>query len=223
MQHIEIDHLHKAYGKTAALRDLTLSVAQGTFLTVFGPNGAGKTTLLHILATLSQPTSGVVRIHGFDAVADGEQVRRRIGVVSHQSFLYPTLTAYENLQFYGQMFGIANLEAVIDGLLEQIGLSERKHDLVRTFSRGMQQRLSVIRALLHNPPILLFDEPYSGLDQAATRALQQMLATAHAAGKTIVLTTHNLEKSLPQSDQIAILAQGELVYTGAAATVKKVS
>ncbi|MBD3308227.1 heme ABC exporter ATP-binding protein CcmA [candidate division KSB3 bacterium] len=211
---IEIHHLSKHYGKTEALREVTLSVATGTFLLMFGPNGSGKTTLIRILATLSQPTSGSVRLDGLDPQTHGDEVRQRIGVISHNSFLYPSLTAEENLQFYGKMFGLEHLQARLEQLLQQVGLLSRRHDPVRTFSRGMQQRLSIARALLHNPAIVLFDEPYSGLDVAAITMLRQLLDTFHAEGRTILLTTHDYQRDTEHCDQLVILVKGNLTYTG---------
>ena len=220
MEVLEVSHLVKSYSGKTAVNDLSFSVVSGETLGLIGPNGAGKTTLIRILATLSQPTSGDVKLNGFNPVTEGDQVRKSIGVMTHHSFLYQALTASENLKFYGQMFEVEPLEETIEYLLDKVGLSSRKHDAVRTFSRGMQQRLSIARALLHSPPILLLDEPYTGLDYAATKMLQQILATYHSEGKTVLLTTHDMEKGLEQCDDIAIMARGELVYTGAANTIK---
>ncbi len=211
---IDIHQLGKRYGKTDALYNITLSVNQETFLTVVGPNGSGKTTLLHILATLSQPTSGYVTLNGVNPATDGNTVRRLIGLVSHVPLLYPALTAYENLTFYGNMFDLDRLDERIEHLLHEFDLFARMHDPVRTFSRGMQQRLSIVRAMLHNPQVLLFDEPYTGLDRAAVKVLQQMLERSRTAGRTIVLTTHDMQHSLDQADEAAVLVGGRLTYYG---------
>jgi heme exporter protein A len=218
---IETHQLCKRYGRTAALRDVTLAIAKGTFCTVLGPNGSGKTTLMQILSTLSRPTSGSVKLSGFDPETQGNQIRKQIGVVSHQSFLYPSLTAYENLKFYGHMFGVVDLEDTISSLLHEFGLSARMSDPVRTFSRGMQQRLAIARALLHHPLILLLDEPFAGLDYAAMDILQKVLEQSRKAGRTVVLTTHDLDRGLEQGDQVVVLVKGRLVYTGAAKTIDR--
>jgi heme exporter protein A len=218
---IEVHQLCKRYGKTEALRDVSLAVEKRTFLTLFGPNGAGKTTLIQILATLSRPTSGYITISGFNPETDGNDVRKKIGVVSHHSFLYQSLTAYENLKFYGQMFGGVHVKETIESLLHEVGLFSRMHDAVRTFSRGMQQRLSIARALLHNPPILLLDEPYSGLDYAAINMLQHIFEISRQEGRTILLTTHNIDRGLEQSDKVGVLVEGRLVYTGTANSIDR--
>ena len=147
--------LTKRFGFTSALKGIDLALKQGEFLAIFGPNGAGKTTLLNILATLSTPTTGQARILGHDLTHDGAAIRRAIGVLSHQPFLIPTLTAYENLKFYGQMFDVPSLTQRIEYLLNEVGMLEHRDRLVDTFSRGMQQRIGIARALLHDPRLLL--------------------------------------------------------------------
>ncbi len=147
----------------------------GEYVTLVGPNGAGKTTLLRILATLIRPTSGTVRIAGMDVARAGPEIRRYIGFLSHRTLLYEDLTAEQNLRFYARLYGIPDASARMDELLQRVGLADRRHDLVRTFSRGMQQRLAVARALIHCPSILLLDEPYTGLGPDAAGALQSLL------------------------------------------------
>lgn len=203
-----------------ALCDVTLTVKAGTFLTFFGPNGSGKSTLLQILARLTVPTSGRINLFGANADAQGEEIRKRIGFLSHTSFLYPSLTAVENLTFYAKMFGIAPVENRIEVVLHDVDLSARQHDLVRTFSRGMQQRLALARALLHHPELLLLDEPYAGLDGAGVKLLQRMLAALHVEGRTILVTTHQHEIGLQQCDQAAVLVQGRLIYTGSPENIR---
>jgi heme exporter protein A len=148
-------------------------------------------------------------------------VRNTIGLVSHYSFLYQSLTAYENLKFYGQMFGIVHLEETITHLLHEVGLFSRMHDVVRTFSRGMQQRLSIARALLHKPSILLLDEPYTGLDYTAANMLQHLFEVSRQEGRTILLTTHDFNRGLEQGDKVAVIVRGRLVYTGAASSIDR--
>ena len=164
---IEVSQLTKSFGPRHALAGVDLHVAPGECVVLCGPNGAGKTTLLRILATLARPTSGDVRIAGLDPAKAGADVRRQIGFLSHRTLLYDDLTAEQNLAFYARMYAIPDAQARIDDLLERVGLTARRHDLVRTYSRGMQQRLAVARAVLHRPALVLLDEPYTGLDPLA--------------------------------------------------------
>ena len=194
------------------LRELDLDVAQGECLALVGPNGAGKTTLLRILAALSKPSSGTVRLAGFDLANGAEEIRRHVGFLSHQPLLYGDLSSVENLRFYGRMYDVAGLEERIAVLLHQVGLAIRRHDLLRTYSRGMRQRLAIARALLHDPPVLLLDEPYTGLDLRAAEMLDAVLNEASAGSRTVLLTTHNLEQGLRGSHRAAILVNGKVTY-----------
>lgn len=211
---VSIAGLTKRFGFTIALKGVDLLLEQGEFLAVFGPNGAGKTTLLKILSTLTSPTSGKVRLLGYDLAHDGEAIRQMIGVLSHQPFLVPTLTGYENLKFYGQMFGVNHLKPQIEGLLKDVGLFEHRNHLVETFSRGMQQRLGIARALLHTPRLLLLDEPYTGLDQDGIAFLKHTLKRVLDEGKTIIMTCHDFVRGLEFCTKAAILKKGKLVYYG---------
>ena len=209
---IEIRGLVKSFGHKAVLRGIDLEVADGQFLTLVGPNGAGKTTLIRILATLSKATSGTVTMDGFDPADDSVDIRRHIGLVSHQTLLYGDLTPDENLRFYGRMYDVPDLENRIGAMLRQVGLEGRRHDPVRTFSRGMQQRLAIARAILHRPSVLLLDEPDTGLDQHAAEMLHELLTTVGTKGRTVLMTTHNLERGLSMGDRVAILAGGRITY-----------
>ena len=209
---IEVRGLVKSFGSKVALEGIDLDVDEGEFLTLMGPNGAGKTTLIRILATLTRPTRGSVRVAGYDLTREGTEVRRRIGLASHQTLLYGDLSAEENLRFYGRMYDVPDLEEGITALLQRVGLDHRRHDLVRTFSRGMQQRLSLARALLHDPAILLLDEPYTGLDQHAAEVLREVLVTLGGRSRTVLMTTHNLERGLELCDRAAILVNGRIAY-----------
>jgi heme exporter protein A len=209
---IEVRGLVKSFGSKVALEGVDLDVAEGEFLTLVGPNGAGKTTLIRVLATLTRPTTGSVRVAGYDLSNQGSEARRRIGLASHQTLLYGDLSAEENLRFYGRMYEVPDLEERITSLLQRVGLEHRRHDLVRTFSRGMQQRLSLARALLHDPAILLLDEPYTGLDQQATEVLREVLVSLVGRSRTVLMTTHNLERGLELCDRAAILANGRIVH-----------
>lgn len=217
---IEIQHVSKRYGNTWALHDITLNVEAGTRLALLGPNGSGKTTLIRILARLCSPSSGSLKIFGSDLGMQSDELRKQIGIVSHTPFLYPALTAAENLAFYAHMFGISRPTETIESLLHEVGLFERQHDFVRTFSRGMQQRLAIARAILHQPTLLLLDEPYSGLDGAAVKLLQRILTKIHHEGRTIILTTHNYRSGLDFCDHAAVLVNGRLVYYGLLAHIR---
>lgn len=209
---IEVTGLTKSFGAFYALRGISLSVAEGTSLSIFGPNGAGKTTFIRILSTLSKASSGKVTITGLDLSEDPQKIRRRLGVISHATYLYDELTAYENLRFYAKMYDLEQKEMRIEHVLAEVGLTERQHDRVRTFSRGMQQRLSIARAMLHDPDILYLDEPYTGLDQHASKMLTEWLARLRSEKRTIILVTHNLTHGLAFADSAAIFLRGKVAF-----------
>ena len=209
---IQAEKIVKSFGPRFALAGVDLSVGAGEFVTLLGPNGAGKTTLLRILATLSRPTSGTLRIDGLDPSQVGAEVRRRIGFLSHRTMLYDDLTAEQNLNFYARMYDLDGSQTRIESLLKQVGLLTRRHDLVRTFSRGMQQRLSVARAVLHHPQVLLLDEPYTGLDPNAAQVLTDLLGDLAVEGCAVILTTHNLERGLMAGRRVIVLVRGRIVY-----------
>ncbi len=211
---IEVKRLTKVYGEHYALRGIDLSVKWGDFLAIFGPNGAGKTTLLKVLATIVKPSSGDVSVAGFNLSEDAVKVRNRIGVVSHQTLLYDDLSAYENLRFYGKMYEVADLKNRINQLVAQVGLESRLHDPVRTLSRGMQQRLAIARALIHDPPILLLDEPGTGLDQQASAMLADIIISTLTRQRTVIMTTHSLEQGAALSNRVIIIADGKIAYEG---------
>jgi heme exporter protein A len=211
---IETRALVKAFGLLPVLRKLDLSITRGEFVALLGPNGAGKSTLLRLLAGLSRPTSGVILIGGWELPREAMAVRAQIGMVSHKPLLYENLSARENLQFFARLYNLpgADAERQISDLLARVGLAKRAHDLVRTFSRGMQQRLSIARALLHNPAVLLFDEPYTGLDQDASLVLDGLLRAAHTEGRTIVMSTHQLDRAAALASRVIILSRGGVGY-----------
>jgi heme exporter protein A len=211
---IEVKRLIKSYGEHHALRGIDLSVKWGDILAIFGPNGAGKTTLLKVLATLVKPSAGDVSVAGFNLKQDAIMIRRRIGVVTHQTLLYDDLSAYENLRFYGKMYDVSNLRDRINQLVAQVGLESRIHDPVRTLSRGMQQRLAIARALIHDPPVLLLDEPGTGLDQHASAMFATILNSAANKQRAILMTSHSLEQGAALSNRIAIMADGKIAYEG---------
>ncbi|MCS7010280.1 MAG: heme ABC exporter ATP-binding protein CcmA [Anaerolineales bacterium] len=207
---IEVRGLVKLFGAKKVLRGLDFYVQAGEFVAILGPNGAGKTTFLRILASLSRPTAGEVRIGGHRLPQDAEVVRLRLGVVSHQTLLYGDLTAEENLRFYARLYALPDPEERIREMLELTGLWSRRRDLARTFSRGMQQRLAIGRALLHNPEVLLLDEPYTGLDQDACTMLDSVLREISSQGRTVVLTSHDLARVEPLASRFDVLSRGVL-------------
>ncbi|MBZ0296836.1 MAG: heme ABC exporter ATP-binding protein CcmA [Anaerolineae bacterium] len=209
---IEVQGLTKVYDILPVLRKLDLTVERGEFVALLGPNGSGKSTLLRLLCGLSRPTGGSIRVGGWELPGEASAVRAQIGMVSHQSLLYENLTARENLRFYGRLYDMTDFESRIDDLLEQVGLAKRGDSLVRTFSRGMQQRLSIARALLHNPDVLLMDEPYTGLDVDAAVTLDSLLRDAHAGGRTIIMTTHQLDRAALIASRVVILSRGAIGY-----------
>lgn len=211
---IEVSGLRKSYGSVDALRGIELKVRTGEFLTLFGPNGAGKTTLLKILSTIIKPTSGSVIIGGLDLSKADHDIRKNIGVISHKTFLYGDLSALENLIFYAKMYNVPNPKERAAKLINEVGLRGREHHQVRTFSRGMEQRLSIARAIIHDPNIIYLDEPYSGLDQHASLMLRDLLKKLHTQNRTIIMTTHNITHGLEISDRIVIQLSGKIVYEG---------
>ncbi len=209
--------LTKHFGPAVALAGVDLRVATGEFVVLVGPNGAGKTTLLRLLATLARPTAGELRIAGLDPQREGRAVRRHLGFLSHQTLLYEALTARQNLAFYARLYALEDAEVRIETLLHRVDLWPRRDDLVRTYSRGMQQRLAVARAVLHRPSILLLDEPYTGLDPLAAEQLTLLLAELTEEGTTVLLTTHTLEPVRLAGQRVVVLNGGRIVHDGAVA------
>jgi len=209
---IEVKGVTKVFGRKLILKGIDFAVKEGESLTILGPNGAGKTTLIKLLATLLKPSSGSIRIAGFDIRDSSMQIRRSIGVVGHQTYLYDELTAYENLKFYGNMYDVPNLDERIHHIISEIGLETRLHDRVSTLSRGMQQRLSIARATIHNPPIILLDEPETGLDQHASKMLVEILDALYSNKRTVVMATHNMERGLEIGNHVMILSEGKIAY-----------
>jgi heme exporter protein A len=205
---ITVRKLVKRFGLKTVLKGTDFSVEQGEFVALLGPNGAGKTTFLRILASLSRPTLGNVSIAGYTLPGQASSVRRRLGVVSHLPLLYGDLTAEENLHFYARMYDIDEAEKRITEVLEMVGLAARRRDLVRTFSRGMQQRLAIGRAILHDPDVVLFDEPHTGLDQDACQMLDTVLREVAASGRTVVMTSHDLARVADLASRFDVLSRG---------------
>lgn len=209
---IEVKNLVKAFGRRVVLHGIDLRVEAGQSVVLLGPNGAGKTTLIRIIAGLSRITSGQVRLGGHDVSKAGDALRRYIGFVSHNPLVYDSLTGEENLRFFGRMYDVPDLARRIDEVLERVGLRARRRDVVRTYSRGMVQRLAIARAILHDPPILLLDEPDTGLDQQAADMLRRLLEELGSSDRTVLLTTHNLERGIEWADRALILNSGRIRF-----------
>jgi len=205
---IQVNKLVKRFGPLTVLRELDFEVFSGEFVALLGPNGSGKTTLLRILGTLSRPTSGSVRIASYQLPQAGAALRAHLGVVSHQPLLYGDLTAEENLTFYSKLYAVEGDR--IREVLDLVGLTNRKNDLVRTFSRGMQQRLTIGRAILHNPRILLLDEPHTGLDQEAGEILDSVLQAVALEGRTVLMTSHDLVRAASLATRVDLLSRGKI-------------
>jgi len=211
---IESQGVGRQFAGVNAVDRVDLRVTAGEAVALFGPNGAGKTTLLRMIATLLRPTRGSLQLFGHSVSDGGAQARRRIGFLSHHSFLYPDLTPTENLDFYARMFRIPAPQARVRELLEQVGLIGWAHRPVRTLSRGLEQRCGLARALLHAPDLLLMDEPFTGLDVDAAKMLRGMLQQAHAGGTTLIMTTHDMGQGFDLCRRAIVLVRGRLAWTG---------
>ncbi len=212
---VEARGLAKRFGPHVALDRVELSLRERERLAVLGPNGAGKSTLIAVLATLTRPSAGTLRVMGYDSAAAPNEVRRRVGVVAHQTYLYQELSARENLLFYGRLYGVAGLAERVDALLKLVDIYPRRHEQIANLSRGMQQRVGLARALVHDPGVLLLDEPDTGLDQEHLALLASLVEGRAIPARTVVLTTHNLERALALCDRVAVLARGRPVYQAA--------
>jgi heme exporter protein A len=209
---LQVDGVSKYYGDFPALRKIELNIEPGSTVALLGRNGAGKTTLLRIIAGLSKASEGSVRIAGVDVRQ--EVTRRRIGVLGHGISLYDELSAAENLILFAKLYGLAEPEKRAVEWLERTGLGRVRDGLVREFSRGMRQRLAVARAFIHEPEVLLLDEPFTALDDRAIAVLQSLLGDAHALGRTIVMSTHQLKEALELATHVALIERGQLAFAG---------
>ncbi len=212
MSVIAVENVWKFYGDYAALRDITLSVESGCCLALLGRNGAGKTTMLRILAGLSVPAKGQVKIFGGDI--RGSETRRKIGVLGHGIGVYDELSALENLMLFARLYDLPDPKGKAEGWLAKTGLDRVATGLVREFSRGMRQRLAVARAFLHDPDVLLLDEPFTALDDRAIAVLQGLLREALSKGKTVVMSTHQLREALELATHVGLVNRGKLAHSG---------
>jgi ABC-2 type transport system ATP-binding protein len=200
---LEVDGLSKSFGERVALRDVSLEVAAGELLAVLGPNGAGKTTLLSILAGISRADAGRI------STSNGE-----VGWVPQQAGLYRRLTVEENLRLFAHMEGVGDVEGIVERMLDQTGLADRRHDPVSTLSGGNQQRINIAIGLLADPPVLLLDEPSSGLDPSQRVRLWEFVAGLAEAGTTVIYSTHQIEEASHYGDRLVVLADGETIFDG---------
>lgn len=209
---LAVSDVSKDFGRIIALRDVSFSVQAGEFVSILGRNGAGKTTLLNIISGISRPSSGSVQLFGTNP---NDQVNKaKLAVISHEMFLYGNLTAIENLEYYSSIYHVPDAQARIDAVLQDVELKHRRFDLVATYSRGMTQRLTIARALLHEPLLLLLDEPFTGLDQHAIGMLIALLKKQHEMGRTILLTTHDLHTATELSNRYLVLSRHKVVKDG---------
>ena len=213
---IEVTGVSKLYGVRPVLRRVSFGVPAGQTVALFGPNGAGKTTLLRALATLTTLTNGRAAVAGLDVRADAPALRRIVGYVGHQPHVYDELTARENLLFFARMYGLRDGRERADALLERVGLRDRANDRARQLSRGQLQRLALARGILHDPAVLLLDEPDTGLDEEAGALLEALVRERAANGQTTLLTTHQLARGLALADRALVLVAGRLVNDGPA-------
>jgi heme exporter protein A len=209
---LEASGLGRDYGPVVAVESVDLALGEGEFLTIFGPNGAGKTSLLAMLGGAMRSTRGSVAVRGEPITFGDDRWRSRVGMVSHRGFLYARLTAEENLRFYGRLFGVQDLEARIPERLERVGLARRASFEVRQLSHGMRQRLALARALLHDPDVILLDEPYTGLDPRAASVLRGVLMELRDGRRTVVMVTHNLKEGLQLATRVAIQVAGRFAW-----------
>ena len=206
---VRISNLVKRIDDRPVLRGLNLEIAEGEFVGLLGANGAGKTTLLKILATLAPPSSGTLELFGRPVDRD-PAVRGRIGLISHQSMLYRDLTTRENLELFARLYGVSDVAARVGRMMGLTGISRRASDPVKTLSRGTVQRVAIARALLHDPDLILADEPFAGLDVGSSRVVEEMLSELNVAGKTVVLVTHDIEQSLRMASRSVVLRGGRV-------------
>jgi heme exporter protein A len=207
---VEVADLARSFGSRKAVAGVTFSLAPGDCLAVFGPNGAGKTTLLRLLAGLLKPSSGSARIAGIP-LPGGTLARSRVGLISHHTMLYEALTARENVSFAARLYGIRDPRTLVDDSLRRMSMLERADAPVRLLSRGMQQRVSIARAMVHSPRVVLADEPYSGLDDSGARSLTALLRELRSAGTAIIIVTHNLVEGLSLATNAAVMQRGRFV------------
>lgn len=222
----EAKNIVKRFGRTTVLKGINLKINAGDFITLFGANGAGKTTFLRISSMLLSSTEGEIFYKNKNIKEAGNEARKNIGFIAHNTFLYNNLSARENLRFYGKMFNMDNhetkLENIIEGKLKAVGLFERADDLVHGFSRGMMQRLTIARAFLHDPAVMFFDEPYTGLDRGASEILNNLIRSFYGSNNAGIMTTHNLEQGYDIATHVAIMNKGKIEFMAPTTEISKI-
>ena len=198
------------FRRRRALNRITFNINRGEIVAVLGPNGAGKTTLLSVAATLLTPSSGDVRFGDWTAASGGGELRRLIGLVGHDLYVYSDLTAVQNLRFFANLYRVEQADARVQSAVRQAGLDGRDHESIATFSRGMRQRLAIERALVHDPRLVLLDEPFTGLDEASADTLKQRLRSLRERGCMVLVTTHDIEAVDGLADRAMLLADGRM-------------
>lgn len=211
---LRAQHIRKSFSNRPVLRDISLEIQPGTFAVIAGGNGAGKTTLLRILAKLVKPDEGTILLGEKDLWAESDEVRSQLGFLSHQIYLYDELSALENLRFTARLFGLKNYQPRITAVLQKLHLYHRQFDPIKTYSRGMQQRLALARAILHNPDLLLLDEPFSGLDESGIEIFTSFIQEFKAQNKSAIIVSHNLRTGYDLADTLYILAGGRIGFQG---------
>jgi heme exporter protein A len=209
---IQVQGVEKRFGRKVVLRGVDLAVGQGEVVALLGANGAGKTTLMRMVSGLDRPDRGQISLGGVPQRHSSHELRRYVGLVSHAPLLYDGLSGLENLDFFGRLYDMVQPGDRIEAVLRSVDLWTRRYDPVRTYSRGMTQRLAIGRAILHDPPVLLLDEPDTGLDQASAQMLHSLIRQLGSANRAVLLTTHNLDRALEWSDRICLLANGRIVF-----------
>jgi heme exporter protein A len=212
---LQSENIQKSFGSFVALAGVSLKIQRGEFVALFGRNGAGKTTFLKIAATLIRSTQGSLSIEGLNIDDEPERVRSKIGFLSHNTYVYRDLSPLENLRFFARLYRVSDGDADLLRLLDRVGLKRRANDPVRSFSRGLHQRIGIARAFLHQPSLILLDEPYTGLDANAVEMLNDLLDETVRAGNTVILTTHDIEQGLRAATRATIIDRGKVVFDGA--------
>lgn len=218
---IEARGLTRRFGDRTAVNGVDLEIRRGESLALFGPNGSGKTTLLRLLTSALKPSAGSFTIAGLDPRVADREARRILGALYHQTFLYDDLSARDNLLFFARLYGASDADRRAESLLAAVGLAERADDPVRSFSRGMQQRVSLARCLIHEPRVVILDEPFTGLDPHSAATFTETLQTMRSRGRTLLLVTHNLQRGLDLCDRWLILNRGRIVAEGSSAGVDR--
>lgn len=214
---IHVDNLYKRYATKPILKGVNLAVGEGEVVALLGANGAGKSTLLRIISGLLKADRGEIVLGGVPMAKAGAELRRYVGLVSHAPLLYDHLSGLENLTFFANLYDLQESRARVEAILQAVDLWRRRNDLVRTYSRGMQQRLAIARAILHDPPVLLLDEPDTGLDQQSAHMLQTLLQQLSDKRRAILFSTHNLDRALGWANSVALLLRGTISYHGTVA------